>query len=215
MTIKGAIFDLDGTIFDSMPFWENIGINYLTGIGIVPPADLNETIKPLSFEQTAQYFIDELSVPYPVKKIIEQVNAMIASAYKNDIPLKPYAKELIEHLKNMGMKLCVATAMDQALAKAALKRTGILDYFEFINTCADLGLGKDTPEFFRLTGERLNTLPSETIVFEDALHAIISAKEAGFLVAGIFDEAMETDAADIKKYSDIYVTSLKEMEKFL
>jgi len=215
MTFEGAIFDLDGTLLDSMPFWDNIASDYLIKNGITPPGDLKEILKPLSFAQTAQYFIDELCVPYSSNEIIEQVNAMVEDKYKNKIPLKPYSKEFIDMLNNMGIKLCVATAMDFSLAKAALKRTGIFDQLDFLATCATIGYAKDTPDFFLNTAKKLKVPPSKTIVFEDALHAVLSAKKAGFFVAGVYDKSMEKDSDSIRKYSDIYITSFEEMKKYL
>lgn len=215
MNITGAIFDLDGTLLDSMPAWDNIGADYLISKGITPPDDLEDILRPLSFVQAAQYYVDEFNLPYTASKIIDDIYEMVADKYRHNIPLKPYAAELINKLKHKGIKLCVATAMELNLAQAALERNGILDQFDFVTSCGEMDCNKDTPEFFLSVADRLKTTPNETMIFEDALHAITSAKEAGFMIVGVYDESMEANTPLIKQYSDIYISSFKEMEKYL
>jgi len=215
MKTKGAIFDLDGTLFDSMPAWENIGADYLRRYGKTPPYDLNEILLSLSFTQSAQYFIDEFGIALTMPEIVAEINTMVEDKYRYDILLKPYALEILEKLKSLNMKMCVATAMDYQLACIALKRTGIFDYFEFVLTCGIINCDKDSPEFFLTAADRLTYSPNEIMVFEDALHAIKSAKEAGFKVIGVYDMASDADTQEICKYSDLYITSFKEMEDYL
>lgn len=215
MKLNGAIFDLDGTLFDSMPAWDNIGADYLLRYGVTPPSDLDETLKPLSFAQCAQYFIDEFGIARTMSEIVSEINTMVEDKYRYDILLKPYSLELLEKLKSLDVKMCVATAMDYTLACVALKRTGIFSYFDFVMTCGDINCDKDTPEFFLIAADKLTFDPKDIMVLEDSLHAIKSAKEAGFIVIGVYDESSEEDTQEISKYSDIYITSFKEMEDYL
>ena len=108
--------------------------------------------------------------------------------------------------------MCVATATDISLASPALKRLGIIDYFEDIITCNQLGIAKDDPAFFLETLKRIDTPIAETMVFEDALYAIKSAKAAGFTVAGVYDSSMEADSKKIASLADIYLNSYDEWE---
>lgn len=212
MDFKNAIFDLDGTLLDSMPVWDDIGIEYLKEKDITPPNDLKEILRPLGFVQCAEYFKNILGLKMTVLDIVNEINDLVECKYRYEIPLKEDVKEFLEKLKSKNINMCVATAMDKELALAAIKRNGIYEYFSFIETCGELHLNKDTEEFFLVTANRLNAKPSETILFEDTLHSIISAKKAGFFVVGVYDLASISDTRKIKKVCDKYITSFREME---
>lgn len=212
MDFKNAIFDLDGTLLDSMPVWDNIGVEYLKEKGINPPDNLQEILKPMGFVQCAEYFIHTLGLKMTVLDVVGEINDLVEYKYRHVIPLKENVKDFLEKLKRKSINICVATAMDKELALAAIKRTGINKYFSFIETCGELHLNKDTKEFFLQTAKRLHAKPSETIVFEDTLHSIISAKDAGFFVVGVYDLSSISDTYKIKEVCDKYITSFSEME---
>jgi HAD superfamily hydrolase (TIGR01509 family) len=207
MKFKGAIFDMDGTLLDSMPVWFDIGSEFLRQNDYIPQEDLNKRIKSMSLEQSAEYLIKEYHINESVNEIIGRFNKQLERHYKASIPLKPGVEQLLKRLRKNKIKMCVATATDIRLAEAALKRLDIIDYFEDIITCGETGMGKDNPEFFLNALKIIATSISETIVFEDALYAIRSAKSAGFLVAGIYDESAFDDADEIKSLVDLYLNS--------
>jgi HAD superfamily hydrolase (TIGR01509 family) len=212
MSIKGAIFDLDGTLLDSMPLWNNFGQYYLQTRGIVSPAGLGETLKAMSLLQAARYFREHFGFVDTETEILIQFNDLLAMHYRDRIVLKPQVYSFLKRLKEAGVKLCIATATDRNLAQAALQRLGIIGCFEFILTCADVCCGKDEPLIFLRSLDMLGTKKEETIVFEDALYAIKTAKEAGFLVAGVFDESAKADADEIKILTNYYINSFEEWE---
>ena len=217
MRIRGAIFDVDGTLLDSMFIWDTIGETYLRSIGYQPKENLNETFKNMSLHQAARYYQTEYGVTRSIDQIMDGVNAMLERYYRFEVPLKPGVAELLERLRQDGVKLCIATATDRHLVEAALDRCGVLSCFGEIFTCNEVGHGKDEPDIFEATLRFLGTRREETLVFDDALYAVRTAKEAGFPVAAVYD-SHERSQAEVCARSDRYredLTQLVELQKFL
>lgn len=204
MKITGAIFDMDGTLLDSMHLWEDIGEDILKTLDITPRDDLREQLRPLSLTQAAEYLIAEYGVQYPVAQIEELVNESLEHQYREVVLPKPGAPELLEELRACGIPMCVATATARNLAVAALTRTGLLPYFEAVFTCAEVGEGKDSPTIFLQALDCLGTEKETTPVFEDALFAIETAKKAGFPVVAIYDASAAAQQAEIRALADLY-----------
>ena len=217
MRIRGAIFDVDGTLLDSMFIWDTIGETYLRSIGYQPKENLNETFKNMSLHQAARYYQTEYGVTRSIDEIMDGVNAMLERYYRFEVPLKPGVAELLERLRQSGVRLCIATATDRHLVEAALDRCGVLSCFGEIFTCNEVGHGKDEPDIFEATLRFLGTRREETLVFDDALYAVRTAKEAGFPVAAVYD-SHERSQAEVRARSDLYLedlTQLVELQKFL
>ena len=217
MRIRGAIFDVDGTLLDSMFIWDTIGETYLRSIGYQPKENLNETFKNMSLHQAACYYQTEYGVTLSIDQIMDGVNAMLERYYRFEVPLKPGVAELLERLRQDGVKLCIATATDRHLVEAALDRCGVLSCFGEIFTCNEVGHGKDEPDIFEVALRFLGTRREETLVFDDALYAVRTAKEAGFPVAAVYD-SHERSQAEVRARSDLYLedlTQLVELQKFL
>lgn len=217
MRIRGAIFDVDGTLLDSMFIWDTIGETYLRSIGYQPKENLNETFKNMSLHQAARYYQTEYGVTRSIDEIMDGVNAMLERYYRFEVPLKPGVAELLERLRQSGVKLCIATATDRHLVEAALDRCGVLSCFGEIFTCNEVGHGKDEPDIFEEALRFLGTRREETLVFDDALYAVRTAKEAGFPVAAVYD-SHERSQAEVRARSDLYLedlTQLVELQKFL
>lgn len=217
MRIRGAIFDVDGTLLDSMFIWDTVGETYLRSIGYQPKENLNETFKNMSLHQAARYYQTEYGVTLSIDEIMDGVNAMLERYYRFEVPLKPGVAELLERLRQSGVKLCIATATDRHLVEAALDRCGVLSCFGEIFTCNEVGHGKDEPDIFEAALRFLGTRREETLVFDDALYAVRTAKEAGFPVAAVYD-SHERSQAEVRARSDLYLedlTQLVELQKFL
>ena len=217
MRIRGAIFDVDGTLLDSMFIWDTIGETYLRSIGYQPKENLNETFKNMSLHQAACYYQTEYGVTLSIDQIMDGVNAMLERYYRFEVPLKPGVAELLERLRQDGVKLCIATATDRHLVEAGLDRCGVLSCFGEIFTCNEVGHGKDEPDIFEAALRSLGTRREETLVFDDALYAVRTAKEAGFPVAAVYD-SHERSQAEVRARSDLYLedlTQLVELQKFL
>ena len=212
MRIRGTIFDVDGTLLDSMFIWDTIGEAYLRSIGYQPKENLNETFKNMSLHQAARYYQTEYGVTRSIDEIMDGVNAMLERYYRFEVPLKPGVAELLERLRQDGVKLCIATATDRHLVEAALDRCGVLSCFGEIFTCNEVGHGKDEPDIFEAALRFLGTRREETLVFDDALYAVRTAKEAGFPVAAVYD-SHEKAQDQIRMLADVYLEELTQLDK--
>ena len=211
--IEGAIFDLDGTLLDSMHIWNNMGENYLRSIGYEPRENLNETFLTMSLKEAAEYYISRYGVGLSVGEIMAGVNEMTSRYYRNEATAKPGVPELLERLKERGVKMCVATATDRPYVEAALDRCGLSGYFSGIFTCTEVGYGKNVPVIFRKALEFLGTEKEKTVIFEDALYAIKTAKRDGFKVAAIWDRHQKhPDVA--AELADVSIKDFNLLEDF-
>lgn len=208
---KYAIFDLDGTLLDSMYLWRNLASNYLLQIGIIPPENLNELIDHMSMEEASEYLQKAFNIKLSTDEIIIGVKKLIENKYKYDLKLKPYVKEYLQKLKEEQVTMCVATASSLKLAKAALERNDVIKYFSFVLSCDELGVGKNKPDIYYDAAKKLGALPTEIAVYEDAQFALITAKEAGFYTIGVYDKYFKDKRKDIESISHLYIESFKEM----
>lgn len=209
--IKAAIFDLDGTLIDSMGIWGKIDIDFLDKRGIKVPSDLREHIEHLSFIDTAKYFRDRFKLNETIEDIMEEWNRMAYNEYSNTVGLKPGAKEFLEGLKNRGIKLGLATSNSHVLLEAVLKRNGVFEYFDSITTTIEVNRGKNHPDIYLLSAEKLGAAPEECIVFEDILPAVLGAKAANMTVVAIYDVYSEYQKEDLLKTADYFIYEYEEL----
>ena len=186
--MKYAIFDMDGTLLDSMKYWRNLGRNYLIANGITPPDDLEKHLEAQTLEQAAAYFIEELGLKKTVPVILQELDEQMAKNYREDVSCKKGAREYLESLKKKGVRMCVASATPARLAMPALTRLGLDGYFEFFLDTLEAGLSKRNPEIYDLSAARLGGNRENTVVFEDAAYAMRCAFQAGYYTVGIRDE---------------------------
>lgn len=211
--MEGAIFDLDGTLLDSMSIWDTVGEKYLRSIGYEPKENLNETLKTMSLRQAAWYYITEYGVSLSMDEIIDGVNKMICRYYTHQVELKPGVDAFLNDLYKNGIKMCIATATDRSLVEEALRRCGVFHYFSEIFTCTSIGHGKDSPMIYREALKHLGTDKLKTVVFEDAIHAIKTAKSDGFITIGVYDE-YEKAQDEMKLFADFTISDYKDMDAF-
>lgn len=202
--IRGAIFDLDGTLLDSMSIWDTIGEDYLRSLGIEPRENLAETFKTFTLEESAEYYRTHYGVTLSIAEIVDGVNGMIEDFYRNTVPLKTGVAEFLAELSKDGVRMCIATVTDKYLVEAALTRLGVRQYFSEIFTTAEVGCGKSDPTIYRTALAYLGTDKRETLVFEDVLHALTTAKNDGFPVAAVYDKHEEKQEK-IKEIADFYI----------
>ncbi len=208
---KGFIFDLDGTLLDSMTVWDNLAEEYLSGKGVQNiPLNLKEILKPKTLLEAAEYFIENININLPPEQIVEEINLMIEEKYKFHFNAKEGVLDFLEN--NKHLKMCVATATDKHLVEHALKRLEIDEYFDFIITSREVGNGKQNPDIFFNAAEKLGLAIDEVVVFEDALHAIVTAKSAGFYTVGVYETAFANDHEEIKQIADCFIYNLNSFE---
>ncbi len=210
MKYKGIIFDLDGTLLDSMKVWENVDRDFVRENGGVYTEDISQDVKKMTIQQSAEYFKTRFNLSHSCEYIINRIEEMVSEQYCKYIPLKKGVSEALRKLSENGVKMCVATATYNSLVDAALKRLGIYDMFEFVLTCSDVGCGKDKPDIFFRAAEKLSRDISEVIVVEDSLHCIETAKNAGFATIAVYDEIAGDDWKKILEISDYSIISMEE-----
>lgn len=210
--MKGAIFDLDGTLLDSMWLWASLADNYLLSIGIEPPKDLGESLKDLTLREASTYMKKRFNIKKTFEEINEDMEKLLADFYGKRLQLKPYVLDILKEFNSKKIKMAIATATDEHLVTMALNRHDIKDYFEFIQTAENVGLSKSQPKYFKIAINRLGLKSEEVWVFEDALHCIVSAKKAGLKIVAVKDKSALDDLEKIKKLADIYIEDFSQLE---
>ena len=213
MKIKCAIFDFDGTLFDSMFIWDMVGEVYLRSLGKEPKPSMREDIRALSLYQSSCYFKEEYDMDLSVEEIMAGINKTIENFYIHEVQPKSGVVDFLTRMKQQGIATCVATASEHYQIEAALQRCQMEHLFDAIFTCTEIGHGKDEPVIFRRAMEYFDAERSNTIVFEDALHAVETAKKDGFKVAVVFDDS-EKRQTKIQQLGDCYITDFEYTEEF-
>lgn len=215
MKYNYAIFDMDGTLTDSMGCWNRLADEYLARHGIPPMSpELKEESDALTMTGTAQLFIRQFGLSDTVEEICGEVNGLMEAHYRTDVPLKPGAAVCLERMKAAGYKMAVASSTAPRLLDICLKRLGVRDYFEFLLSCEEVGTGKTRPDVYLEAARRLGGAPEETVVFEDILVAARTAKQAGFALGIIYDVNSDGDQEQLKALADCWFTRWDEEALF-
>ncbi len=210
MKISGAIFDMDGTLIDSMFIWRDLGRRYLISCGITPNENQQEEIEKLTLMEAVEYFRTKYGLIKTSEEIYTGMDSLLWPMYRDEVFPKEGIFLLLDRLKERGIPMAVATATDRHLVDLVLGKNGLLEYFSEVFTTGAVGAGKEDPLIFEKALECLGTPKSETVVFEDTLYAIKTAKRAGFPVAGVYDDAHKTLQDEIKALSDFYITDYRK-----
>ena len=192
MKIKGAIFDMDGTLVDSLffwePFWRDLGKTFLGKEGYAPPEEIDRSIRTMTFTEAMAYIREPLGITATTEALVRFGTENLASFYRTKVGAKAGAHAFLDHLKAEGIKMCVASATDKKYLPIALEACGLTSYFEAVLSCSDVGAGKDKPDIYRKAMDVLGTSPEDTCIFEDSFVALETAKRIGCQTVGIFDK---------------------------
>lgn len=210
--IKGIIFDLDGTLVDSMGVWAKIDIDYLHERGQEVPPNLKEEITHLGFKEVAKYFKNRFNIEDSEEEIMKTWHNMAYSEYKDNIKLKPGAKQFLQSLKDSNIKIGLATSNSYPLLEISLKSNGIFDLFDSITITGEVSRGKDFPDVYLLAAEKLGLHPKECAVFEDILPAVKGALRAGMKVFAVEDSSTSSEErAILKELAHEYIENYNEL----
>lgn len=209
--VKGVIFDVDGTLLDSVEAWMTVSSNYIRSQGLVPEEGLDEYLFSLSMEDGAAYVAERYGLKKTPGQIIEEIDEMLLNYYCKEVQLRNGVRDLLEWLHHKEIPMAVATATDEPLIEGAFARLGIRPFFQKIFTCSQVGESKRRPLIYERAAEYLGTEPGETLVSEDALFALTTAKKAGFLTAGIYESHCVPDQKEIMSLADLYVRNPGEL----
>lgn len=209
--IKAIIFDLDGTLIDSMYVWHKIDIDFLAERGLKVPPDYEQAIKTMHFETAAEYTIARFGFKETPQEIMSIWLNMALNEYAHNVRLKDNVEELLKRLKTLSVKIGIATSSKPILAEPVLKNNGVYDCFDMICYTSEVGLDKRHPDIYLLTAKKLGVKPEECIVFEDIIDGINGAKLAGMRTIAVYDEGSADDVEILKSVADKYIYSFTEL----
>lgn len=209
--IKAVIFDLDGTLVDSMGIWKQIDIEYLAKYNIALPDDLQSSIEGMNFTETANYFKERFQIPEEIHEIKATWNEMTYKKYKNEVPLKEGTREFLNMLKSRDIKMGIATSNSRELVEVVIKSLQIDSFFDAVHTSCEVEKGKPSPDIYLLVSEKLGVAPTECLVFEDVPQGIMAGKNAGMKVCAVDDEYSRALEEEKRKLADYFIESFQEL----
>ena len=218
LIIKGAVFDMDGTLIDSLMFWgrmwRDIGERFLSIENFAAPESLDRAVRTMLYADAVELIRTELSLPLSKEECFTYgVNGLV-TFYKTVAKAKPGAVELLTSMRDRGIRLCVASATDLEYVRMALTHHGLIDFFESLHSCAELGVGKDRPDVYLKAAESLGLAPEEVCVFEDSFVAIETARAAGFKTVGLYDR-FNFCQDRLRASSDVYMSEGEDLASLI
>lgn len=208
---KAVIFDLDGTLMDSMWMWKAIDIEYLGKYGYELPPDLQKEIEGMGFTETAVYFRDRFRLPLTVEEIKQEWHRMSYDKYAREVPLKKGADRLLKLLKESGIKTAIASSNSHELIGACLAANGVEGYFDCIRTSCDVAKGKPSPDIYLSVAGTLGVVPSDCLVFEDVPMGILAGRNAGMTVCAVADKSAADQIETIRSLADYYIETFEDV----
>ena len=209
--MKLIILDFDGTLVDSMPTFSALMLRILDEHNIEYGEDIIKIITPLGYNGTASYFIEKLGLDKSHKYLTDLMLKYAVDAYTNVVPAKEYVIDSLKELKARGASLNVLTASPHEALDPCLKRLGIYDMFDNVWSCNDFATTKADPEIYRMAAERIGVKVNEVIFLDDNLGADKTAKEAGMVVYGVYDESSKEYVEEMKAATDKYIYDFREL----
>ncbi len=201
-----AIFDMDGTLINSMPYWEKLGSEFLNKQGITD--DLTDTlseIETMTLSESADLFVRRFHLDMTAEDAKNAMERIMSDHYLHDIPLKPGIDDLLKQMRDDGVTMCVVSITEETLMNACLKRLGVFDLFKFTISCETYHTHKRDPWIYLKASEMLGAKPDETAVYEDAFHALNTAKQAGFYTVAVYDPASEKEWDKMVRIADCFI----------
>ena len=211
--IKAVLFDLDGTLVDSMWMWKDIDIEYLGRYGYELPSELQKEIEGMSLSETAVYFKERFAIQESLEEIKSTWMDMARDKYTHEVPLKPGAREFLVWLRQQGIRTGIASSNGIELVETVLKAQGIREYLESVHTCCEVPKGKPAPDIYLLVAETLGVKPEECLVFEDVPMGILAGKNAGMRVCAVEDTFSASQREEKKELADYYIESYDEIPR--
>lgn len=208
---KAVIFDLDGTLVDSLGIWGDIDIEYLGSYGLEVPNGLQHEIEGLSFTETAAYFKEHFPIKESLDEIKETWKQMAMEKYRYSVQLKAGVSKFLPYLKEKGILMAVASSNDRTLIEAVLESHGIRGFFSNIVTACEVNRGKPAPDVYLRAAQKLGVKPEECLVFEDIVAGIMAGKNAGMRVCAVEDGYSMFQKEEKRQTADYYITTYEEV----
>ncbi|GEM_PF-1895253 len=208
---KAFVFDFDGTLVDSMPYFVDVFKEFAIEHGVQPPEDFVKIITPLGYAGTAEYFADELKIDFDKKEFIEKILELAYPKYLNEIPAKEGAKEFLEKLKAENAKIYLLTASPKKVFEPCLKRLGMYEFFDDAWCCEDFEDTNDNPEIYKKLAEKIGVSVEEIMFFDDNLLSLRGGRNAGCITVGVYDKCSEDFKEDIERENYKFITSFIDL----
>lgn len=208
---KGAIFDLDGTLLDSMHIWHDVDEEFFSRRNLTVTPEYIEVIKNMHLKAAAVYTKEKYGIKESIDEIVEEWLDLCAKGYLNNVDLKDGAFEYLKALHEKGVKIAFATASEKQVCESTLKKHNIFDFFSASAYVSEINIGKTEPDIYLLAAERLELNAKDCVVYEDIIEGVRGAKKGGFTVCGVFDKSSESDEKVIRQTADRYIKSFKEL----
>lgn len=212
--IRGVIWDADGTLLDSMWIWQGAAARYLSGIGVTAEENLSARLYEMNLTESAVYLKNRYQLRQSPDEIVSGVVDTVRRFYEEEVQLKPGVSAFLEGFRNQGIPMTVATSSQREYLEKAFDRLGIASYFSGIYTCYDYNTSKTKPLIFQKASESFHADESEICVMEDAIHAVRTAKSAGYLTVGVYDEASAEFQQEIIRICDVYLPAFDDFSSF-
>ena len=209
--IEAVIFDLDGSMVDSMWIWRSIDIEYLGKFGITLPDNLQACIEGMSFSETAAYFKERFDLPDDLETIKADWNRMAKDKYAHEVPVKEGVKELLAYCKEHGIKAGIATSNSRELVESVVRAHQMESCFGWIMTACEVEKGKPAPDIYLAVAEKLAVKPENCLVFEDIIPGIQAGKAAGMQVCAVYDKYSEYQDMEKHMLADYYTYRFREL----
>ena len=209
---KAVIFDMDGSLVDSMWIWTKVDEIYMKKYNLTKPENFYKDIEGMSFTETAQYFLDAFpALPCTLEELKQEWQQMTMELYCTKVPLKPGAGEFLRRMKHRGIKLGIATSNDRSLAEATLHALHVREFFDTVRTSCEVAKGKPAPDVYLKAAEDLQVVPSECLVFEDVPSGIMAGKNAGMTVCAVDDAFSKAYEKEKRTLADYYICDYAEV----
>lgn len=213
--IRGTIFDVDGTLLDSMKIWDNAGERYLQSRGRKAEPGLSRILFSMSLADGATYLKETYELPETTGEIHQGILDIVDAFYHDEAQAKAGVRELLEALSAKGVAMTIATSSDKRQIRSALERLDMAKYFQEIFTCGEVGVSKNEPVIFHQAAALMGTTPEDTCVVEDGLYAVRTANKAGYFTIGVYDASSRDDWQDLQKEADLALESLEDVQRII
>lgn len=209
---KAVIFDMDGSLVDSMWIWPEVDRIYMSKYHLTPPDTFHKDIEGRSYTETARYFVETFAnLDRTVEQVMQEWRDMTIRLYATKVFPKPGAVEFLESLRRSGIKLGIATSNNREIAEAALQAQNLTEFFDSVRTSCEVAAGKPSPDVYLKVADDLNVSPEECLVFEDVPNGILAGKNAGMEVCAVDDLFSRPDEEEKKRLADYFIHDFYEI----